>query len=71
MANSPLSAIKEFCIDCMGGQPRMVKGCTAEKCPLYPFRTGHNTLRQRQMTDEQRQLAAERLKQAREAKKTL
>ena len=69
MANTPLSAIKEFCVSCLGGQPRLVKGCTAKNCPLYPYRTGHNTNSKRTMTEEQRQKAAERLKKAREAKK--
>lgn len=69
MANTPLSAIKEFCVSCLGGQPRLVKGCTAKNCPLYPYRTGHNTNSKRTMTEEQRQKAAERLRQAREAKK--
>lgn len=68
MANTPLSAIKAFCISCMGDQPRLVKDCSTKSCPLWPYRTGHNTNVKRQMTDEQRQLAAERMKKAREAK---
>lgn len=39
-----------------------------KSCPLYPYRTGHNTNFKRTMTEEQRQMAAERLKKAREAK---
>ena len=69
MANTPLSAIKAFCIDCLGGQPKLVKGCTSKNCPLWPYRTGHSTNSKRTMTEEQRQMAAERLKKAREAKK--
>lgn len=68
MANTPLSAIKAFCIDCLGGQPKLVKGCTSKNCPLWLYRTGHNTNSKRTMTEEQRQMAAERLKKAREAK---
>lgn len=68
MANTPLSAIKAFCIDCLGGQPKLVKGCTSKNCPLWPYRTGHNTNSKRTMTEEQRQMAVERLKKAREAK---
>lgn len=68
MANTPLSQIHKFCIDCMGGQPRLIKDCTAKNCPLYSYRTGHNTNSKRTMTEEQRQMAAERLKKAREAK---
>ena len=69
MANTPLSAIKAFCVDCLGGQPKLVKGCTSKNCPLWTYRTGHNTNSKRTMTEEQRQMAAERLKKAREAKK--
>ena len=68
MATTPLSAIKASCVDCLGGQPKLVKGCTSKNCPLYPYRTGHNTNSKRTMTEEQRQMAAERLKKAREAK---
>lgn len=68
MANTPLSAIKVFCVDCLGGQPKLVKGCTSKNCPLWPYRTGHNTNSKRTMTEEQRQMAAEWLKRAREAK---
>lgn len=68
MANTPLSAIHNFCISCMGDQPRLVKECTSKSCPLYPYRTGHNTSTKRTMTEEQRQMVAERLKKAREAK---
>ena len=67
MANTPLSAIKAFCIDCMGDQPRLVKECTTQSCPLWPYRLGKGNAR-RAMTEEQRQAAAERLKKAREAK---
>lgn len=65
---TPLKAIKEYCIDCMGGQQRLVKGCTAPNCPLYPYRTGHNTTAKREMTDEQRKELSERMKKARESK---
>lgn len=41
-ADSPLRAIRAFCVLCMGCQPRMVADCTATKCVLYPFRFGKN-----------------------------
>lgn len=66
---TPLSQIHNFCVGCMGDQPRLVKDCTTKSCPLWPYRTGHNTNSKRTMTEEQRQMAAERLKKAREAKK--
>lgn len=68
---TPLSAIKEFCVSCMGDQPRLVKECTTKSCPLWPYRTGHNIYSKRTMTEEQRQMAAERLKKAREAKNSI
>lgn len=67
MANSPLKAIKEKCIDCMGGQQRLVKDCPCQNCPLFEYRSGKSN-RKRTLTDEQRQAAAERLKKAREEK---
>ena len=67
---TPLSQIHNFCIGCMGDQPRLVKDCTTKSCPLWPYRTGHNTNSKRTMTEEQRQMAAEWLKKAREAKNT-
>lgn len=64
---SPLKAIRCFCVECMGGQVREVKDCTAPNCPLYAFRMGKNPYRSRELTDEERQAIAERL---RNAKKT-
>ena len=31
-------AIVAMCRECMGYQPKMVRGCTAEHCALWPFR---------------------------------
>jgi hypothetical protein len=41
---SPSTAIRAFCVTCMGGQVRMVAKCTAPTCPLYPFRFGTNPM---------------------------
>jgi len=38
---TPMQAIKQFCIGCVGGDEgtiRSIKGCTAPKCPLYHLR---------------------------------
>lgn len=64
--NSPLRAIKEKCVDCMGGSFVYVKECRATNCSLHPFRLGKNPYSKRQMTDEQRVAAGERLKKARD-----
>ena len=66
---SPLKAIKAFCVDCMGGQPTYVKDCTSTNCPLYAFRMGKNPYNTRQLTDEQRKAASERMKKVAEARK--
>lgn len=66
---SPLKAIKAFCVDCMGGQVTYVKDCTSTNCPLYKFRFGKNPYNTRQLTDEQRQAASERMKKVAEARK--
>ena len=66
---SPLSAIKEFCLECCGYNSAEVRSCVDEHCPLYMMRTGVNKSKpKRQMTEEQRQTAKERLQKAREAK---
>lgn len=71
MEQSPLKAIRAKCLDCSCGSAYEVKNCTIHDCELYPFRMGSNPFRKREMTDEQKQAAAERLKSARLAKKSL
>lgn len=39
---SPITAIRAFCISCMGGYVKEVNKCTAKGCPLYPLRLGVN-----------------------------
>ena len=71
MEKSPLKAIRAKCLDCCCGQSAEVKNCGIIRCPLHPFRMGNNPFRKREMTEEQKQAAAERLKSARLAKKSL
>ena len=67
---NPVKAIRAKCLDCCGGSSNEVKLCPATECPIYAFRLGRNPYRTaRVMTDEQRTIAAERLRQAREQKK--
>lgn len=68
---SPLWCIRQYCIDCCCGSAYEVKNCAIDNCVLYPFRMGNNPFRKREMTEEQKQAAAERLKSARLAKKSL
>lgn len=63
---SPLKAIREKCIECCCGSSTEVKECTAQKCPIYPYRFGKNPFRQkREMTEEQKKAIADRLRAAR------
>jgi hypothetical protein len=41
MKMTPIRAIRAKCIDCCAGQPKEVRLCSIEKCPLYPYRMGH------------------------------
>ena len=65
---SPIKAIRAKCLDCCCGQANEVKLCTCKDCPLYTFRFGKNPYRNRNLTDEQRRKAAERLHKGRIAK---
>lgn len=33
-------SIRAYCLDCCLGVASVVKECSVEKCPLYPFRMG-------------------------------
>jgi len=37
---TPLAAIRNHCIECMGYQPALVKTCPARECWLWPYRLG-------------------------------
>lgn len=65
---NPVKAIKAHCVWCCGDdQP---KNCVSTDCELYPFRLGHNPFRtKRELTEEQRKAAAERLAKYRKVKK--
>lgn len=41
---SPLTAIRAFCIECVGGSKKDVRMCTSTWCSLWPFRFGRNSL---------------------------
>ena len=67
---NPVKAIRAFCVECCGGSSNEVKLCPATECQLYAFRFGKNPYRtKREMTEEQRAAASERLRKAREKQK--
>ena len=37
---TPLKAIRDHCLECMGWSAYEVKNCTGKLCPLYPYRFG-------------------------------
>lgn len=61
---NPVKAIRDKCIDCMGGVPSYVRDCTASDCALYPFRLGANPYRKKQ-SEEQRSASRERMREMR------
>jgi len=57
---TPIKAIRAKCLDCCCGMANEVKLCTADKCPLYPYRMGHNPNRAGiKLTDAQREAKRE------------
>lgn len=59
-----LAVIKAKCMDCCCGQRQEVLLCSAVSCPLWPYRTGKNTLREpANISDERRAQLSERMKQ--------
>jgi len=63
---SPVKAIKQKCLECSAWNHAEVRLCTAYDCALYPFRLGKDPSRKRVLTDEQRKVAAERMRAIRE-----
>lgn len=59
---NPVKAILLKCLDCRGGLTSEVDKCQIVTCPLFPFRKGSNPFRsKREMSEEQRTQAIERL----------
>lgn len=59
---SPLKAIRLKCLDCCCGSSHEVKLCLVSKCPLFPFREGHNpNITKRELTEEQKEALKARL----------
>lgn len=39
---NPMTGIRAFCCECMGGYIGEIKQCQSKDCALHPFRTGDN-----------------------------
>lgn len=58
---SALKAIAANCLDCCAGKADEVRACVSHQCPLWAFRMGTNPLDRRNLSEEQRQAAADRM----------
>lgn len=64
-------AIRLKCLDCCCGQSNEVQMCPCKDCPLWRYRFGYeidengNRVKSKELTEEQKKAAAERLKKVR------
>ena len=66
---SPLKAIRETCVQCMGGREsegyvKRISECVSADCPIYEFRFGKNPYHIQNLSLEQRNERRERLRVA-------
>jgi hypothetical protein len=64
---SPAKAIREFCIECVGGREnegylKFIENCSSPECAVFDFRFGNNPYHTQNLTVEQRQERSERAK---------
>ena len=63
MKKDIVTAIKNKCLDCCCGQTSEIRECTLVKCPLHPFRLGKDPFsNKREISEEQKAIYAERMK---------
>ena len=67
---NPVKAIREHCIECMGGREseghlKRITECASTNCALFDFRFGTNPHHNQSLTDAQRKERGDRLKFAR------
>ena len=66
---SPAKAIREMCIECMGGREseghlKQISECGSPDCALFAFRFGTNPFNTKNLSEEERKRRAVRLKNA-------
>ena len=62
----PVKAIREMCIECMGGRQndgymKHIKDCGSPDCAVFDFRFGNNPHHKQNLTKEQRKEKSDRL----------
>jgi len=62
---NPVKAIREMCIECMGGRDnkgckKLIAECSSHDCALYAFRLGKNPYHHPNLSKEQRKSRADR-----------
>jgi hypothetical protein len=63
---APIKAIREHCIECMGGRENtgykeLIENCLVPVCALYDFRSGNNPHRSKmELSDEERKRRSDR-----------
>ena len=66
---SPAKAIREFCIECMGGRgsgqnyTRLIEECASSECPIHDFRFGTNPHNKKNLSVEERERRAVRIRE--------
>jgi hypothetical protein len=66
-AQSPIKAIRELCIECMGGRhtghdyKKLIKECPSILCPTYEFRFGINPYNKKTLSINQKKLRTDNL----------
>lgn len=68
---SPIKAIRAKCLDCSSDDKIEVRECPIIDCPIWPYRMGKNpyNARTKNMSTEQKQVFADRMKKAWETRR--
>jgi hypothetical protein len=66
-----LAVIRAKCLDCVGYQPSEVRRCGDVTCPNWAYRMSANPFHRRELSEEQRAAARERLSRGRAARNAL
>ena len=62
---NPVKAIRELCIECMGGRDnesytKLIADCPSSNCPVFSFRFGKNPYHKQNLSPQQRNVLSQR-----------